>query len=84
MKVRDFEKAVWELERIRIVVRAGEDEQVKKYDYDKAASKTFSLRELVDGRITKSVGDKKVVAINGYGKVVVGNTKLRTIKESYR
>ena len=83
MRVRDFEETVWKVEGIRIVVRAAENAQVGDYDYTKAASRTFTFQELLDGRIAQLVDPKEVVAINGRGRVVVGQTQLRTIRNSY-
>ena len=83
MKVREFENTVWDVEGIRIVVRAAGNEEVKCYHYANAAPATHTLRKLLDNRITNLVDDKEVVAINGRGHVVVRSTQLRTIKRSY-
>ncbi len=83
MKIKDFESTVWNVEKIRIVVRAKENEEVGDYDYGKAASKEFTLQKLLDGRINNLIVDKEVEVINGNGETVHGQTKLKTIRESY-
>ena len=84
MRIRDFEDAVWNLEGIRIVIRGSWSDEVGDYSYERRANQTNTLQELIDNRIRECIGDRDVVAINGRGGVVVGQTTLRTIRNSYR
>ena len=83
MTVRAFEDAVWELEQIRIVIRTGENDVVEDYDYERAAPLNFTIQQLLDRRITTRIGDKEVTVINGGGATAVGQTQLRTVRNTY-
>ena len=55
MKIKDFEKAVWELETIRIVIRDDWNEEVTCYPWVKAACGSTSLKEFIQTQITGRV-----------------------------
>ena len=83
MNAWEFEEAVWNLEGIRIVVRAPYGEQVSNYDYERADRGNRTLSIFIATRIKPCVGDHDVMAINGSGQVVHGGTHLETIRRSY-
>ena len=58
MKVREFEGAIWRQERIRIVIRAGADEEVDGYDYQKAVPDSRTIKLVFDSRKIKRVGSQ--------------------------
>ena len=83
MKLAAFEQKVWEVEGIRIVVRADENDEVKDYGYKRAAPETWSTREFLENRIESLVGDRKVVVIKGDGQKSYRSVKLHNLRETY-
>lgn len=83
MRIWEFENAVWALDGVRIVIRGDANDEVDDYGFERAAPGHFTLQNFIDQRIRPRVGDKEVMAINGGGEVVRGNTQLRNIKETY-
>ena len=83
MKLAAFEQQVWEVEGIRIVVRADENDELEEYGYKRAAPETWSTREFLENRIEPLVGDRRVVVIRGDGKKSYRSVKLRNLRETY-
>jgi hypothetical protein len=83
MKLADFEQQVWDVENIRIVVRADENDEVRDYNYKKSATETWTTKEFLNNRIGPRVGSKKVVVIRGDGKKTRGGVKLHNLRASY-
>ena len=83
MKVSEFEQKVWDLERLRIVVRANRNEEVDDYDYKNAANENWRTAEFVKNRVSGRVDDREVAVIQGDGKLAHGNTLLYALRESY-
>jgi hypothetical protein len=79
MKLADFEQKVWDVENIRIVVRADENDEVRDYNYKKSATETWTTNEFLKNRI----GSKKVVVIRGDGQKSRGGVKLRNLRATY-
>lgn len=83
MKVRDFEDKVWEVEGVRIVLHAGNDVEVKDYEYKKAADESWRITELGEKRIGKHLGGLTYTTIQGDGEQPHGRVILRTIRNGY-
>ena len=83
MTVSEFEKAVWTLEGIRIVIRAPADSQVEEYGFANAADKNLSITRLIANRIQQRVGNSEVVVIGGDGALAHGLFHLDTLRASY-
>jgi hypothetical protein len=83
MKLADFEQKVWDVENIRIVVRADENDEVRDYNYKKSATETWTTNEFLKNRIEPRVGSKKVVVIKGDGQKSRGGVKLRNLRATY-
>ena len=83
MRVHEFENAVWELEGVRIVVRASPEEEVGEYEYRNPERETRSWARLKNDRIQGLIGDRWVEAIDGSGAVVDGRRGLRSLRASY-
>ncbi len=47
MKLADFEQKVWDVENIRIVVRADENDEVKDYNLKRAADETWVVTPVI-------------------------------------
>ena len=85
MTVKEFEKAVWTREGIRIVIRATANSQVEveRYGYAHAADRNLSISQLIANRIQLCVGDREVVVIGGDGAPAHGRIKLEGLRKSY-
>ena len=83
MRVGEFEQAVFELEGIVIRIRASRSEEVKDYDYHRAASEGTSVTAWLNNRIYPKIGDLGVSVIDGNFHEPHGRTRLRVLKESY-
>ena len=83
MNVSDFEKAVFELEDVRIVIRAPANTEVGDYNYQRAASGTASVSEWLATRIADLVGQFKAVVVDGTGVTPHGRTRMATLRGSY-
>jgi hypothetical protein len=83
MKLAAFEQQVWDVENIRIVVRADENDEVKAYNLKRAADETWTTNKFLNNRIEPRVGSKKVVVIRGDGQKSRGNVRLHNLRATY-
>ncbi len=83
MRVDEFENAVWEVEGIRIAVRAPRGSKGKKYAFKKGNPSKHTVQKWLDGRVSERLGDHEVVVINGAGQIVPGQTLMETVRDSY-
>ena len=83
MKIWEFEEKVWEVEGIRIVVRAPSEEEVSDYDYKKSAQDSWRVTQFLKNRIQPKLGEREVIILQGDGEQPHGRVILRTIKKSY-
>lgn len=83
MKVGDFEQRVWELEGLRIVVRANRRDEVEDYDYKNAANENLRTTEFLKNRVVGRTGDREVTIIQGDGRIAHGNLLLSVLRNSY-
>lgn len=83
MKAIEFEDKVWEIERIRIVLRCPPHTQVGEYDYKNAASENISITEWLRGRVLPKLNNIDVEVLGGNGEQPHGRSLLRTVRHSY-
>jgi len=83
MKVCEFEDKVWEIEGIRIVIRAPSEKEVLDYDYQNAAQGNWRIAQLLEGRIQPNLEDMEIIVLQGDGEQPHGRAILRTIRQSY-
>ncbi len=83
MTVKEFEAKVWNVEGIRIIVRASEDAEVADYNYSNQRAGNDSLTKLRKHRLADCLGEHEVVVIGAGGGPVHGRTLLRTLRASY-
>lgn len=81
--VWEFENAVWELEGIRLVVRADRFEEVAAYGFESAFPGERDLADLINTRIRPLLGDKDFAVIDGRGQLAQGGTHMSSIRQSY-
>ena len=84
MRVDEFEEAVFKIEKIRIRVRAPVEEVVGDYNYKNWASQTTSVSDWWKTRIAPRIGDHQGSIIDGNYLETHGNTKLSTLRNSYK
>ena len=82
ISVTEFEKQVYQVESVRLVVRAPSNTAIKPYQYEKAASSKWRYSQL-ETRIEKSTAHFEYVIIDGYGKIPSRNMTLARIRKSY-
>jgi hypothetical protein len=83
MRVSEVESRVYELEEVRIVIRADSNEEVGTFNYSRKAPGTASITEWLDQRIYPLVGNHGVVVIDGNGATPHRRTRMSTLRESY-
>lgn len=83
MKVSEFEEKVWELDAIRILIRASSDTEVEGYARQKAAQENWRITQFIKSRIQPKIGDLEVIVLQGDGEQPHGSVKLRSIRNSY-
>lgn len=84
MNVREFEDAVWQLDGIRIVVRAETDEEVRDYPFELRLSDTSTVNDFLHARIIRRLNGKSFFVVDGHGEWPHGRTHLRKIRDSYK
>jgi hypothetical protein len=72
MRARDLEQDVFDLDEIRIIIRAPRNADVGEYDYERKAPDKTSLNEWLQQRISPLVGDHQVTVVDGYGAMPHG------------
>lgn len=83
MQVIDFEQKVFELEGVRIVIRAPRNADVGEYGYKKSYPQNNSIREWLDTRVFDKVEDYDVVVVDGTGALPNRKTHMATLRDSY-
>lgn len=80
----EFERQVFELEGVRIVIRTNRD-KITPYDYERKARGNMSVMRFLHTRIAKFLKAKEsVTIIDGYGNEVSFLRSINTVRESYR
>lgn len=75
---------MWELEGIRIVIRAPRNARVLEYDYERRAADNQRISELLTGRIEELIGEYEVGIIDGKGGLARRNSRIDTVHGNYR
>jgi len=83
MTVEEFEEKVWEVEGIRIVVRAPADTPVGDYDYQKACQESWRVTQWLESRVRPNLNAHEVIVIQGDGEEPHGRVILRTVRQAY-
>ena len=83
MKVKEFEQKVWEVDKIRLVIRAPASEDVGDFVQKRASTETNTISEYEEDRLNKPLAGKEWVVINGSGEIVFRGTTLRVVRATY-
>ncbi|MBV9783705.1 MAG: hypothetical protein JO264_07775 [Acidisphaera sp.] len=79
----EIEQTVFELDEIRIVIRASTTTQLGSYQYARKAAENASIAEWLEQRIKPIIKGHGVVVVDGNGNVPHGRTRLSTLRASY-
>jgi hypothetical protein len=83
MTIREFEKKVWQVDTVRIVIRDRKTRKVSTYRQKRAAQENWNITGYLRKRISPLIDDREVVVLDGNGKIPNGRTLLKTIRLSY-
>jgi hypothetical protein len=83
MRPAELEQAVFDLEEVRIVVRAPRREELGNFDYDRKAAGNTSITDWLEQRIYPLTGDHSVVVVDGSGALPHGRTRMERLRNSY-
>lgn len=78
-----IEQRIFELEDVRVVVRAPSSTNLGDYAFQKKADKSASVSEWITTRVRPAIGDCEIVVIDGSGAIPHGRTKMSTLRASY-
>jgi hypothetical protein len=83
MHVCEFEQKVWEIDRLRVIIRAGHSEVIEDFDWVNAAEQNHTLVAYANLRIIPKVGERQYLFINGRGSEPNGEVLVRDLRASY-
>ena len=84
ISVKEFEEAVWNVEKIRVVVRAHEDTRLTNaYNFERSANKEWTLHKWLRTRLDLVMREFAVYVVVGRGLIPRSNSLLQTIRDSY-
>ena len=83
MNVIEFEQRVFEIEEVRLVIRAPSTAEVEDFDFQRSAATGTSITEWIRQRIEPRIGDYTVVVVDGSGSIPHGRTRMSRLRESY-
>lgn len=83
MKVSEFEKKIWEVDQIRVVIRASKDTMVGDFTQINALDEGKTLSEYEDTRIIPRANGLEYEFVDGKGQIPRKSTKLKTLRASY-
>lgn len=84
MFVWEFEKNVWEVEGIRIIIRADSKEKLGDFDWKNAAAGNSTVADWLKNRISPRINGFSVAVIGGDGEEVHKGKLLERVRNSYK
>lgn len=83
MTPADLEQTVFDLEEVRIVVRAPMNATLDDFTWVRKAAGTASVSEWLEQRIKPLLRGAGVAVVAGDGTIPHGRTKMSTLRASY-
>ena len=83
MKPTEIEQAVFDLEEVRIVIRAPVRDELGDFQYDRKAAGNTSISDWLEQRIKPIVDGRAVVVVDGNGTLPHGRTEMERLRETY-
>lgn len=83
MRPHELEQVIFDVDEIRVVVRASLSTDLDDYNYVRKAAGTVSLTDWLDQRIKPLLRGHDVAVVNGNGVSPHGRTQIEKIRSSY-
>jgi hypothetical protein len=83
MNVTEFEQKVWEVDRLRVIVRAPNNATVQDFTQRNAAGQGQRLTEYLEVRIYPRVAPYEVTIVRGDGSLPHRGTSVGNVRQSY-
>ena len=81
--VEQWEQKFFEKENVRGVIRAGRNELVPDYTFERRASGNVNLTNFINQRVLPTLGNLDIAIIDGNSNMPHGRTKIDTLRNSY-
>lgn len=78
-----IEQSVFELEDIRIVIRADKKANLGEFEFVRKAAGNSSINEWIESRLAPILNGHDIVVVDGTGAIPSRRTKLSTLRASY-
>lgn len=80
----ELEKKIYELEEVRVIIRANKNMEFEDYDYSRKAASNTSISEWLNTRVRPLLDeDVQVDVIDGSGNNPHGRTNIENVRISY-
>ena len=84
MKIKDFEKKVWDRDGITVVIRARRTANIGNYR-ESRANHTMDISDYIKNNLSAYLDNAyELTIIDGFGNEATGGTSVGAIRESYR
>jgi hypothetical protein len=83
MTPTEIEQKIFDLEEIRVVIRAQSNTKLGNYNFDRKAAINASISEWLSSRVYPILDGNEIVVVDGTGAIPHGRTKLAKLRESY-
>jgi hypothetical protein len=83
MKPQELEQAVFDMDEIRVVVRANTGTDLDDYKFVRKAAGSASLTDWLDQRIRPLLRGHEVAVVDGNGVSPHGRTQIEKVRASY-
>ena len=83
MNVVEFEQRVFDLEGVRIIIRAPAGKQLGDYEYQNSYTKNKSIKDWLDSRVWDKIEDFDLVVVDGTGALPNRKTHMSTLRDSF-
>lgn len=83
MTIEQFEEAIWEVDGLRVVVRAKANVDIGEYDRVNASNERWSVTQWLESDRLQGLQGHEIIVIGGNGEEPHGKTLLRTVRASY-
>lgn len=80
----ELERKIYELEEVRVIIRAGKNTQVGDYDYSRKAATNTSISEWLNTRVKPLLPNGvEVDVVDGTGNNPHNRTNIENVRNSY-
>jgi len=84
MNVITFEEKVWEVDQIRVVIRASWNTEIGDFDWKNKAADNSSVTNWLNNRIFPKIANLSAIVIEGTGQQPHGRKSLEKVRNSYK